>query len=418
MSIAKIVFWKHQANKKGEFPIFIRITEDRKSRYIKTGLYALEDDWDEKENLFRTKYRRAEEQYKIPIHDDYNKILRKKHAEAETIVSKLTLTDNYISSEQVKNEIVKSKKLGKDSVLKYIDHIVDELKKQDRIGTSTCYKDLKRSLKAFLKGMDKEDIAFIEITPDFLKKYEADFRTRDVKDTGISFYFRSLRAVMNKAIAEGHCKRDVYPFDQYKISKFDTHTSKRAITKKDIEAIKKLKIEDGSTMFHARNIFLFSYYNRGINFSDIAMLKWNNIRNNRLTYTRLKTGKPYNLQMLEPTIKILEYYKTNNYNGDDGYIFPILNKERHNTPVTIKNRIHKILGETNEDLKEIGKKAKLDIPLTTYVARHTYATVMKRSGVSISVISEALGHDSERTTQIYLDSFENDVLDEASKAIL
>lgn len=418
MSIAKIVFWKHQANKKGEFPIFIRITEDRKSRYIKTGLYALEEDWDGKENLFKTKYRRAEDQYKIPIHDDYNKILRKKHAEAESVVSNLTLSNKFISSEQVKDEIVKSRKLGKDSVLKYIDYIVEELKKQGKVGTSTCYKDLKRSLKSFLTVIGKEDITFIEITPDFLKKYEADFRTRDVKDTGISFYFRSLRAVMNKAIAEGHCQRDMYPFDKYKISKFDTHTSKRAITKKDIEAIKKLKLEVDSSMFHARNIFLFSYYNRGINFSDIAMLKWENIRNNRLTYTRLKTGKPYNLQMLEPTIEILEYYKTHNYKDEDGYIFPILNKERHNTPVTIKNRIHKILGETNEDLKNIGKKAKLDIPLTTYVARHTYATVMKRSGVSTSIISEALGHDSERTTQIYLDSFENDVLDEASKAIL
>lgn len=418
MSIAKIVFWTHQANKKGEFPIFIRITEDRKSRYMKTGLYALEEDWDVKENLFKTKYRRAEDQYKIPIHDGYNKILRKKHAEAESVVSNLTLTDKIISSEQVKDEILKSKKLGKDSVLKYIDYIVEELKKQGKVGTSNCYKDLKRSLKAFLKVLDKEDIAFIEITPEFLKKYEADFRTRDVKDTGISFYFRSLRAVMNKAIAEGHCKRDMYPFDKYKISKFDTHTSKRAITKKDIEAIKKLKLEVGSSMFHSRNIFLFSYYNRGINFSDIAMLRWENIRNNRLIYTRLKTSKPYNIQMLEPTLEILEYYKTHNYKGDDGYIFPILNKERHNTPVTIKNRIHKILGETNEDLKKIGKKAKLDIPLTTYVARHTYATVMKRSGISTSVISEALGHDSERTTQIYLDSFENDVLDEASRAIL
>jgi len=418
MSIAKIVFWKHQSNKKGEFPIFIRITEDRKSRYIKTGLYALEEDWDEKDNLFRTKYRRAEEQYKIPIHDDYNKILRKKLAEAESVVSRLTLSDKLISSEQVKDEILKSKKLGKDSVLKYIDYIVEELKKQGKVGTSTCYKDLKRSLKAFLKILDKEDITFIEITPEFLKTYEADFRTRDVKDTGISFYFRSLRAVLNKAIAEGYCKREMYPFDKYKISKFDTHTSKRAIAKKDIEAIKKLKLEVGSSLFHSRNIFLFSYYNRGINFSDIAMLTWENIRNNRLIYTRLKTGKPYNIQMLEPTLEILEYYKTHNYKGDDGYIFPILDKDRHGTTVKIKNRIHKILGETNEDLKKIGSKAKLDIPLTTYVARHTYATVMKRSGVSTSVISEALGHDSERTTQIYLDSFENDVLDEASKAIL
>ena len=122
--------------------------------------------------------------------------------------------------------------------------------------------------------------------------------------------------------------------------------------------------------------------------------------------------------LLDPAIEIVNYYKENFYHGEDTYLFPILDKDTHTTETSIKNRIHKVLGQTNKDLKTIGEKIGLEIPLTTYVARHTFATVMKRSGVSTSIISESLGHDSERTTQIYLDSFANDVLDEASKALL
>lgn len=418
MGLAKIVYWSHQTNKRGEHPIFIRITEDRKSRYVKTGLNVKEEDWDFEKSLFKTKYRRAEDQDKIQKHDENNKLLRKKLAEAESIITKLDLSDSLLSSEQVKNEIIKAKKVGKNSLLSYIDSIADEFKKIGKVGTSTCYRDLKRSLKKYLESQGLTDITFIEVTPTFLKKYENDFRSRGVKDTGISFYFRGLRAVMNKAISEGYCRREMYPFDNYKVSKFSTHTSKRALKKNEIEKIVKLKLEPDSTKFHARNIFLFSYYNWGINFSDIAMLKWENIKNERLIYVRLKTNKPYNVLLLEPSLKILKYYKKNFFRGNDSYVFPILDIEKHKTPVSIKNRIHKILGETNKDLKKIGEEAKLTIPLTTYVARHSYATVMKRSGVSTSIISEALGHDSERTTQIYLDSFENDMLDEASKAIL
>lgn len=418
MGLAKIVFWKYQKNKKEEHPIFIRVIEDRKARYIKTGFSVKEDDWDFKEDLFRVKYRKTEEQHKVKEHERNNEILEKKLREANRVIKDLIEDNRIISSEQVKEAIVKEKNRGKTSVLNYIDKIVEDRKNQGNIGTAQCYKDLKRSLKKFIEANGKQDITFKEISFAFLKSYEQDFRNRSVKDTGISFYMRSLRAVFNSAIEEGACKREVYPFDKYKISKLKTDTTKRAISKDDIAKIVNLKIDSESTQYHSRNYFLFSYYNRGINFSDMAMLKWKNLVGNRLIYIRLKTKKPYNVLLLEPSIKILEYYRANFFRGEDSFIFPILDESKHITPTTIKNRIHKILGQTNEDLKDIGKEIKLNIPLTTYVARHTFATVMKRSGVSTSIISEALGHDSERTTQIYLDSFENDVLDEASRALL
>ncbi len=417
MGLAKIVFWHYQKNKNGESPIFIRVIEDRKSRYIKTGLYCKKDDWDFKSNCFKTNYRKAEDSEKINDHEKNNEILLKKIRETNNVIKDLIQDDNVISSEQVKEELLKVKAVGKKSVLDYIESIAQEISNQNKLGTAKCYRDLKKSMKDFLKKQGKEDITFKEITVTFLNKYENYFREKGATGNGISFYMRSLRAIYNRAIVDKLCKQEMYPFNSYKISTLSSQTAKRAISKKDIDSIIKVELSD-ERMKRSRDLFLFSYYCRGINFVDLAMIKWENIKGNRLIYIRQKTHKPYNVLLLEPAIEILDKYKVHTFRSNDSHIFPVLDEKKHLTPESIANRLHKVLGQTNKDLKEIGKLAKLDIPLTTYVARHTYATVMKRSGVSTSIISEALGHDSERTTQIYLDSFENDVLDEASKAIL
>lgn len=417
MGLASIMLWKYQKNKKGESPVFIRVIEDRKPRYIKTGLMAVEQDWDFKENLFKTKYRRSEDAWKEEQHRLNNEILRIKLLETETLIKELMIENNIISSDQVKEEILKAKNSGKQSVIAFIEKIIDEKKRTAKIGTAQCYTDLRNSLRSFLVKQGKLELSFREITPIFLKKYETDFRERGTTDNGISFFMRTLRAVFNKAIADGACKKEIYPFDKYKISSFNTRTVKRAISKSEIQLVKDFECEADTHVHLSKNIFLFSFYNRGINFSDIAMLKWENIKGNRLSYTRLKTHKSYTMLLLDPSVEILTHYR-NFYRGETSYIFPILDDTKHHSPTSIKNRIHKVLGQTNKDLKNIGENLDIQIPLTTYVARHSFATVMKKSGVSTSIISEAMGHDSEHTTQIYLDSFENDVLDEASRALL
>lgn len=418
MGLANIVFWTHKKNKCGEHPIYIRVIEDRKAKYLSTGLRAKPEDWNESENRFKVKYRKLEDNEKANQHIQNNEILEKRLREAEKLIKDLILEDKLISSEQVKQELIRNKTIGKESVLKFIDHIADELKKQQKVGTATCYKDLKRALIKFIAKSGKSDLAFKEVTILFLKKFEADFKERQVKETGISFYMRTLRAVFNRAIEQRICKKEMYPFDRYKVSDLNTKTTKRAIPKHEIELLKDYRISEESRKFHSLNFFLFSYYCWGINFADIASLKWENINNNRLTYRRLKTGKPYSLAILEPAQKILDYYRTQLFRGENNYIFPILDASKHISPESINNRTHKILTNTNQDLKEIGIELKISTPLTTYVARHTFATVLKKGGASVSKISEAMGHDSERTTQIYLDSFENDVLDDVCRDLL
>ena len=154
-----------------------------------------------------------------------------------------------------------------------------------------------------------------------------------------------------------------------------------------------------------------------INFIDIAFLKWKDIKKNRLVYTRQKTKELFNMELLDPANEILEHYKNLYYINQETYIFPILS-ERHTTPNMLHNRKEKMIRKINKDLKEIAILTGIESELTTYVARHSYATILKKSGIATAIISEAMGHDSEKTTKIYLESFENNVFDEASKFLL
>ncbi len=201
------------------------------------------------------------------------------------------------------------------------------------------------------------------------------------------------------AKTEKFVKKDFDPFNEYGFAKFrKPKTRKRAIPKDEVMLIKNFEAKEDSSLFHAKSYFLFSYYTRGINFTDMAKLKWSDISYNRVNYVRSKSKKPFSIGLLEPANEILAFYKEHYYDGPDSFVFPILNPE-FQSPASIKYRIKKVLSQVNGDLKTISAEVGIEErKLTTYVARHTFATVLKRSGHSTAVISEALGHDSEHTT--------------------
>lgn len=154
-------------------------------------------------------------------------------------------------------------------------------------------------------------------------------------------------------------------------------TKKRAISKEDIMKIERLELIENSSLLNVKNYFLFSYYCMGINFIDIANLKWENIKNERLEYTRLKTKEDFSVALMLPAIKILDYYKKLAFDENNTYIFPILSNT-YKTPQSIRNRLVKMLRIVNQDLKTIGENAKISEKLTTYVARHSFATNLKK----------------------------------------
>jgi len=270
-----------------------------------------------------------------------------------------------------------------------------------------------------LNGYKPTTMALEAIDLDYLKGLELYLRQRGNKDNSIATRFAIFKAIYNKAVKEGKVATKQNPFSIYQVGSLWAKTRKRAIDKDDIQRLIDLEIADGHTTEYrrlARDLFLFSYFTAGMNFGDIARLRYKDIVKGRVNYSRHKTQKLLSFQLVPMALQILEKYGTAG-SGED-YIFPILNRRGHTTPQQIFNRLHKVLRKVNRELKVLGELIGLHTPLTTYVARHTYATVLKRSSVSVALISESLGHSDLSTTQIYLDSFENSQIDAAMQHLL
>ena len=270
-----------------------------------------------------------------------------------------------------------------------------------------------------LDGYKPTTMALEAIDLDYLKGLELYLRQRGNKDNSIATRFAIFKAIYNKAVKEGKVAVKQNPFSIYQVGSLWAKTRKRAIDKDDIQRLIDLEITEGHTTEYrrlAKDLFLFSYFTAGMNFGDIARLRYKDIVKGRVNYSRHKTQKLLSFQLVPMALQILEKYGMAGH-GED-YIFPILNRHEHTTPQQIFNRLHKVLRKVNRELKVLGEMIGLGMPLTTYVARHTYATVLKRSGVSVALISESLGHSDLSTTQIYLDSFENSQIDAAMQHLL
>ena len=292
---------------------------------------------------------------------------------------------------------------------------IERLESLGKINSATKHKyalqvlDGYKSVKTALEAIDL----------DYLKGLELYLRQRGNKDNSIATRFAIFKAIYNKAVKEGKVAVKQNPFTLFQVGSLWAKTRKRAIDKDDIQRLIDLEIAEGHTTEYrrlAKDLFLFSYFTAGMNFGDIARLRYKDIVKGRVNYSRHKTQKLLSFQLVPMALQILEKYGTAG-DGED-YIFPILNRHEHTTPQQIFNRLHKVLRKINRELKALGEMIGLEMPLTTYVARHTYATVLKRSGVSVALISESLGHSDLSTTQIYLDSFENSQIDAAMQHLL
>ena len=402
MASIDVVLFASKILKNGEHPIMVRLIKDRKAKYISTGESCSKAFWDDKKNLPSKKH---------PLSKEMVIKIEKVKTEAKRLLMKLEDEQSDFSSEEFTKKLKNQSR--KTTVIQFLDEVIAELIKADKIGNANVHKNLRNVI---LRFRNKKDFTFAELDGSFLRKFEQDFRERGVSEVSMSVHFRTFRALYNRAIIEDFAKKESDPFVDFKVSKFNTKTKKRAIKKDEILKIANLIVEKGTRLYNSQNAFMFSYYCSGINISDIIELEWKNISpDDMLDYVRNKTGQQMKLKLLPPAKEILAYYQK--YNTGD-YIFPYLDKSTHKTETQINNRVKKITKQINQDLKTLAQMAEIEINLTTYVARHTFATVLKRSGVSIPKIGEMLGHGAEKTTTIYLDDFENEELYEATLNLL
>lgn len=399
----RVVCYKSKTLANGENPLMVCVSKDGKRKYQSLGISIHAKFWD---------FHKGQTKQSCPNREQINKIIADKIAELQSAaLSMIAENKSYTSSTllvQVKDEYVEK------SLREAFEALILQMEDNVQIGNLHFYRRTYNSLKSFSKG--QLDIPFSTIDCTWLSKYEKWLRSKHNKETSISIVFRTLRSVFNKAIANKWARKADYPFEEFKINKFDTKTVKRAISKKDVRAIYQHCATDCRSPYYelAKDIFMFSYLCGGINFVDISNLKIENIIDGRLTYIRQKTAKRIKIGLPQQALDIINKYKAER----KGYLFPIFDEAVHITPTQKHNRIHKVLAKLNKHLRSIGKDLDLPVDLTTYVARHTFATVLKKSGVEIALISEMLGHADLATTQIYLDSFDDEQVDEAMKNLL
>ena len=313
-----------------------------------------------------------------------------------------------------------SRKVVRQTVGDYLNGYIDRLLAVNRVGNAKTFQELRTSLTRFCHSLD---FYFLDIDTEWLKRYEQWLRVeRHYSDNSIGIRFRSLRALYNSAVTDGLIMKTDYPFDTFKVSRFKEATAKRSLTKEEIRRIMDCEVRTLTKypkpfLQLAKDLFLFSYLSCGINLTDILHIRYADIVDGRLVFNRQKTGKLLSFQLQPEALAILDKYRQPNAHPQD-YIFPVLKRTVHITAQQQYGRVQRTNKRINRYLKLIGEHLHLPIPLTTYVARHSFATVLKRSGVSTSIISESLGHSSEKITQIYLDSFENSQIDEAMRHLL
>jgi integrase/recombinase XerD len=379
----------------------LRITHKRIPLYI-TLEYSIDSKhWDQETQTISSSCKKYKNLSRV------NNSIQRSRIDADEIIDVLDVTGELdrISAAELKGKILN--KSARVTVSSFTKVIIEQLKFAKQLGNASVYE---QALSFLERHSGTPDITFDELNFSVIKKLEAGHLAEGNSLNSLSFYLRTIRAIFNRAIKAGVVKRDTYPFSNYSIK--ETKTVKRAISKVDIEKIINLSLPPDTPKWHSRNYFLFSFYNMGMNFMDIALLKRSNILGDRLEYTRAKTGKNYSIKLQGHAMEILTLYLKDQ--EPDDFIFPII-KRTGLAPqlMDIQNERKK----NNTYLKKIAGSCEIKSNLTSYVARHSWATIAKNLNVPVSVISEGLGHEDIKTTQIYLDSFETSVIDDANKLI-
>lgn len=379
MTSIKVKF-RPSADAEREGAIYYQIIHDRKVRQCSTPYRAFPKEW---QTRFREETRR-----------DVERLTR--------IVRRMESRGTVLSAD----DIVEEFKLYRSrySLFRFMESVIMNLKECGKIRTAETYTATLQSFSRFRRG---RDLMLDEITPDIIQAYEAYLRVRGAVPNTTSFYMRILRAVYNRAV-ESEAIEQRNPFRH--VYTGTERTIKRAIPIAAISRIKNLELPRGSKMDFARDMFMLSFYLRGMSFVDMAFLRKKDRADNHVTYRRRKTGQRLDIAWTKEMQSIVEKYPPN----PTQYLLPILTNPLSDERIAYRNRASCI----NRQLKTIARMTNIKIPLTLYCARHSWASAARTKGIPVSIISEGMGHDSEATTQIYLASLETSVIDRANALII
>lgn len=374
------------------------VTHRRVVRQITTGYKIYPDEWDEKQATLIARGNKncdGRSQYITLV----TKRIRQDMERLDAVIREQENKSTGFTS----NDVVASFHgfLKSHSFMNFMEESIGRLKRLNKERTAETY-----TSNSFMRFRGGRDVLFDEITSDLMMEYEAWLRGNGVKKNTVSFYNRILRAVYNRAV-EKELATQHYPF-KHVYTGIDK-TVKRAITLEEIKRIKELDLSFKSSLDFARDMFLFSFYTRGMSFVDMAYLKKSNLQNGILTYQRRKTKQTLHIKWERCMQDLVDKYPMT----DTGYLLFII-KRQGNERLQYRNALRLV----NDKLKTIAGLVGLHTNLTMYTSRHSWASIARNQDVPLAVISEGMGHDSEHTTLIYLASLDNSKVDKANELIL
>lgn len=386
-------------------PLYMQLIRHRKMKRIPLDLYVYPEEWepDKQIAVIPPGTERTQSEYLLRI----NEVIEQARQTVGQIIGQLEKKGDFTVDDIIASY---TKKISSAHLPAYIDKLVRELTEQQRHATSRHYRSLQNSFNNFLsqQGSNRQDITLSAINKAKIIEYEKYLNAQGLAPNTVSFYLRTLRAIRNKAVAAGLVEDEPGLFKQ--VNTRIEKTQKRAVkeeTIKDLEALTDEKLETPNLAL-ARDLFLFSYYTRGMAFIDIVHLTKDNIRGDMLVYTRRKTGQELQIKLIPKIRALIEKY----YLEDFPYLFPII---KQSASEEYKN-YESALRTQNLRLKKIGES--IGCYLSTYIPRHTWASVAKSKGIPEELISEGMGHTSLKTTRIYIATLDNTRLDRMNEFVI
>lgn len=378
--------------------IYYQVIHERIPRQITTDFRLFRSEWDDSNGVVVSSQKNDRRHLIISIRDRIRWDLER----LDRIIHNLDLRGLPYTADTIVDEF--SRYTNEISLFNFMQRQIARLKRTGKTRTAETYIATLSSFKKFREG---EDIKLDSITTGVMEEYQCWLQSQGMTPNTVSFYIRIIRAVYNRAV-DDEIIENRHPFRR--VYTGVDKTVKRALPLPIIKKIKALDLSADSRLQYARDMFILSFMLRGMSFIDMAYLKKTDLRNGHIIYRRRKTGQQLSIAWTDDMQEIVDRYAQN----QSAYLLPIIKSDSSNARYAYKNAGEKI----NLYLKKVGELVGLDIPLSMYVARHSWASIAKSNGIPISIISEGLGHDNESTTRIYLASLDTTVIDSANEIIL
>lgn len=383
-----------------EGALFYQVIHSRTARQIRTGYRLHPHEWNAPaaELVIPPDSAESRRNYLASVRNALYRDIQK----FKGIIRQLERTGkDYTAGEVVKQFLTLPDATG------FVSFIREVIRQLERIGKPRTAERYTTVLNSLLRFLGDHDTPLDKVNSDMIIRYENFLKSTGVCPNTSSFYMRGLRAIYNRAVEkEMTVQRNPFKHVYTGIDK----TVKRAVSLEVIRQIRDMDLTLHPTEDFARDIFMFSFYMRGMSFIDMAYLKKRDLQNGILSYRRQKTGQQLLVKWEKPMQRIIDKYDT----AGSAYLLPIIRDTTADEQRQYRNAIHLV----NAKLRKIGGQLGLPIPLTSYVARHAWASIAKSKNIPITTISEAMGHDSENTTRIYLASLDTSMVDKANSIIL